>query len=257
VEVYLVKNFITNNKTKKAFVIIFWLLIWEIAAVLINQPLYLPSVSLTFSTFFIMIFQLYFWQSVLATFMRVLIGLTLSFIVGITLAVLSAKSNFISMLFSPFLSTMKAIPTMSIIILALVWLSTDLVPVFVCFILCFPIFYTNTLNGIKNIDIKLIELCTIYQISDKKKLIAFIIPSVKPYIMSALMICIGLAWKSVIAAEVLSAPKFSMGYKLYTTKMYLDIPELFAWTIAVVAFSMIIEKTLRLLFLKKGDSIAH
>jgi len=246
-----VKSFIISNNIKKIFIIIFWFCVWEIAAAIIAQPLYLPSAILTFKTLIDLILHTHFWQSVLATFLRVVIGLIISFIIGISLAVISSKCSFIRLLFSPFLSTMKAIPTMSIIIIALVWLSTNLVPVFVCFVLCFPIFYTNTLNGINNIDKNLIELCTIYKISSRKKLYELIIPSVKPYILSAIMICIGLAWKSIIAAEVLSAPKFSMGYKLYTTKMYLDIPELFAWTIAVVSFSIIIEKSIKHLFLEK------
>ncbi len=245
------KSFIISNNIKKIFIIIFWFCVWEIAAAIIAQPLYLPSAILTFKTLIDLILHTHFWQSVLATFLRVVIGLIISFIIGISLAVISSKCSFIRLLFSPFLSTMKAIPTMSIIIIALVWLSTNLVPVFVCFVLCFPIFYTNTLNGINNIDKNLIELCTIYKISSRKKLYELIIPSVKPYILSAIMICIGLAWKSIIAAEVLSAPKFSMGYKLYTTKMYLDIPELFAWTIAVVSFSIIIEKSIKHLFLEK------
>jgi len=246
-----VKSFITNKKINKLFVIIFWLLVWEVAAAVINQPLYLPSAFLTFKTLLDLIIHHLFWQSVLATFTRVIIGLFISFFIGIILAIISSRSDFIALLFSPFLSTMKAIPTMSIIIIALVWLSTDIVPIFVCFVLCFPIVYTNTLNGIIHIDKGLIELCDIYKISHKKRLFELIIPSVKPYILSAIMMCIGLSWKSIIAAEVLSAPTLSMGYKLYTTKMYLDIPELFAWTVAVVSFSIIIEKTVKHLFLEK------
>ena len=239
------KNFTLNNRLKKILIILFWLAIWEAAAMIINQPLYLPSLGETFSALYRIIFYMDFWVNVGATFLRVLVGLLISFVFGVLLGIISAKSHFIALLFSPFLSTMKAIPTMSIIILALVWLKTGFVPVFVCFILCFPIIYTNTLNGISSIDIKLIELCDIYKIKRKRRLTSVVIPSVKPHILSALMVCIGLSWKSTIAAEVLSAPLLSMGYQLYSTKIYLDIPELFAWTIVVVVFSMLIEKMIK------------
>jgi len=216
---------------------------------IIHQPLYLPSVEASLSALGRMIFLGPFWKHVGATFLRVLGGLVVSFVLGVSLGSLASKSKFIAMLFSPFLSTIKAIPTMSIIILALVWLKTGLVPVFVCIILCFPIFYTNILNGINSIDIKLIELCDVYHIKKKHRFFNIIIPSIKPYILSALMVCIGLSWKSTIAAEVLSAPAASMGYQLYTTKIYLDIPDLFAWTIVVVVFSMAIEHLLRRLIM--------
>lgn len=249
------KNFTLNDRFKKIFIILFWLAVWEAAAAIVNQPLYLPSLGETFTALYRIIFYIDFWINVGATFLRVLVGLTLSFVFGVLLGMISAKSNFIALLFSPFLSTMKAIPTMSIIILALVWLKTGFVPIFVCFILCFPIIYTNTLNGIKGIDIKLVELCDIYKIKRKRKITSVIIPSVRPHILSALMVCIGLSWKSTIAAEVLSAPKLSMGYQLYKTKIYLDIPELFAWTIVIVIFSMLIEKLIKSLVMKTPKTI--
>ncbi len=241
------KHSTISNKLKKLIIIVFWLAVWEAAAVIIDQPLYLPTVGESLAALYRLIFLTSFWLHVGATFLRVLAGLVISFVAGVGLGILSSRSGFIAMLFSPFLSTVKAIPTMSIIILALVWLKTGLVPVFVCVILCFPIIYTNTLNGIQNIDQKLIELCGIYHISKKRRFVEVIIPSIKPYILSALMVCVGLSWKSTIAAEVLSAPALSMGYQVYTTKIYLDIPELFAWTIAVVAFSMAIEHAVKVM----------
>ena len=55
----------------------------------------------------------------------------------------------------------------------------------------------------------------------------------------------GLAWKSGVAAEVLCLPEPSLGQCIYYTKYYLDIPELFAWTAATVALSMVLERLLR------------
>ena len=182
------KHSIISDKLKKLIIILFWLAVWETAAVIIDQPLYLPTVGESLTALGRLVFLSSFWLHVGATFLRVLGGLAISFIFGVGLGVLSSRSQFIAMLFSPFLSAVKAIPTMSIIILALVWLKTGLVPVFVCVILCFPIIYTNTLNGIQNIDLKLIELCHIYRISKKRQFSEVIIPSIKPYILSALMV---------------------------------------------------------------------
>ena len=40
-----------------------------------------------------------------------------------------------------------------------------------------------------------------------------------------------------MAAEVLCLPEPSLGQRIYYTKYYLDIPELFAWTAVTVALS--------------------
>lgn len=66
--------------------------------------------------------------------------------------------------------------------------------------------------------------------------------------LSTASTAIGLAWKSGVAAEVLSHPAFSMGKALYESKIYLETPDLFAWTLLVVVFSMLFEHCFRRLF---------
>lgn len=74
-----------------------------------------------------------------------------------------------------------------------------------------------------------------------------------PYFRSALLSGIGLGWKAGVAAEVLCLPRPGMGTEIYNSKLYLEIPDLFAWTVAVVALSLIMEWLLaRLLGGKEG-----
>ena len=71
-------------------------------------------------------------------------------------------------------------------------------------------------------------------------------------ILTALTTATGLAWKSGVAAEVLCLPEPSLGQRIYYTKYYLDIPELFAWTAVTVALSMVLERLLRACLTKWG-----
>ena len=54
----------------------------------------------------------------------------------------------------------------------------------------------------------------------------------------------GMAWKAGIAAEVLCTPRYSIGSALYSSKIYLDTPGLFAWTAAVILLSVLLEHLL-------------
>ena len=54
----------------------------------------------------------------------------------------------------------------------------------------------------------------------------------------------GFAWKSGIAAEILSLPKLAIGRQIHDAKIYVEIPELFAWTLVVILLSMLLEKLL-------------
>jgi NitT/TauT family transport system permease protein len=189
-----------------------------------------------------------FWFSIGFTFFRVITALFLSIILGIGLAYSASKSKIVFYIMSPFVSTMKSIPIISIIILALLWLGTGIVPVFICVLLCFPIVYTNVLEGINNVDYKLLEMAKIYDINRRSIFWNITFPSIKPYLFSAIMICVGLSWKSVVTAEVISAHHYSLGYNVYKTKLYLETSELFALTLVVIAFSLAIELVVKKCF---------
>ena len=237
----MLKSSITKNRYYKIFAILFWLAIWQLAAHLVDQPLYLPSPIASFQSLYGLVGQKDFWQSILMTMIRVLVGLGLSIILGLILAILSSVLPAFEGLLQPLMTTMKAIPVMSVIILALVWLKADNVPIFVCLLLCFPIIYTNVLEGAKNVDVNLKEMAKLYKVRRRRVFFGITIPSIKPYLFSSIMVCVGFSWKSVVTAEVLSSPHYSMGYNLYQTKLYLDTPQLFAWTIVIVCFSLLLE----------------
>ena len=62
----------------------------------------------------------------------------------------------------------------------------------------------------------------------------------------------GLSWKAGIAAEVICSPKNTIGAGISDAKVYLESPQLFAWTITVVVMSVILEKILGYILGKRG-----
>ncbi len=67
---------------------------------------------------------------------------------------------------------------MAIIILALIWLNNNKVPMFVGFIMVFPILYETVLNGILDIDYKIIDMAKLYKVSKTTLIKDIYIPSV-------------------------------------------------------------------------------
>ncbi|MBQ6948396.1 MAG: ATP-binding cassette domain-containing protein, partial [Firmicutes bacterium] len=128
-------------------------------------------------------------------------------------------------------------------------LPTDGVPVFVCFLMCYPVVYTNLLTGLDSVDVQLIEMCQVYKIEGKRRFQVLFWPSIRPYVKAALVLITGLSWKTVVASEVFAVPRHSMGYHLLSAKAVLAADELFAWTIAIVILSWLSET-----LVKKGLS---
>ena len=147
----------------------------------------------------------------------------------------------------PVMSVIKSTPVASFIILCLIAMSSKNLSVFISFLMVLPIVYTNVLQGLLATDRKLMEMAGVFKMSWFTQLLYIYLPQVKPYLISACSLSLGIAWKSGVAAEVIGIPDGSIGERLYQAKVYLNSPELFAWTVVVIAVSIAFEKIFMLL----------
>jgi NitT/TauT family transport system permease protein len=101
------------------------------------------------------------------------------------------------------------------------------------------------------VDKSLVEMARVMGMK-KGKVFRFItFPSIKPAYSAALVTGLGFAWKSGVAAEVISRTETSLGNLLWIGKNAIDYDEVFAVTAVIVVFSMIFEYLLKLT-LKSG-----
>lgn len=225
---------------------------WEIFSLIINQEIYLPS---PISTFYAIIDLLKSYDTYITIFYstyRTIVGFIISFVAGTILGYFCGINKFIYDLFNPLIGIIRTVPVMSIIIIAIMWFKDTNVPIFVAFLMCFPIIWTNTVSGIKSTDIKLLQMCKVYNINKLRIIKSVYFYSALPYIKAGMISALGIGWKVTSAAEVLSLPKYSIGRFLYDSKVYLEIPDLFAWTFIIILLSILFEKLLKILF-KRGQ----
>ncbi|AZV57591.1 ABC transporter permease subunit [Clostridium sp. AWRP] len=227
---------------KKLSILIFWMLIWELCSLFMNNSLLLPSPFEVLKTLIILMGKNYFWESVFNSILRVIIGILLSIAIGIITGVIAGMNKFIEELLEPLVVTVKSTPVISIIIIALVWFNSSNVVIFTAILICFPIIYTNVIEGIKSVDKYLIQMASVYNVKQKYVIKDIYLPSIKNYIISGIFMCLGIGWKVSVASEVLSTPNYSIGLNLLNAKTTLETSELFAWTIVIVILSFIFEK---------------
>ena len=234
------------NRVKKAAAvaisILFWLVIWQIAAMKINSKILLVSPIAVAGRLVKLVPTGEFWKSAAFSAGRILMGFALGMTAGCVLAWASGKLKVIRILFSPLISVMKSIPVASFTILALIWIGSKDLSVLVSFLICVPIVYANMLEGIDNLDPKLKEMSKVFNIPLRKRFTGVYLSQLLPYFRSAVRLAVGLCWKSGVAAEVIGIPSGSMGEKLFESKVYLETADLFAWTLAVILFSWLCEK---------------
>lgn len=235
---------------EKTCAVLFALLLWQAGAMVLQKEILLASPIATARQLLFLVTEPGFWGSVSFSFFRIVLGFFLSLLCGGVLAVLSSKSHLFEVMLWPFISVIKSTPVASFIILCLVWLSSANLSVFIAFLMVLPIVYANVLQGIKTTDRNLLDMAKVFRVSPVKKVLYIYLPHLKPYLLSACSVSLGLSWKAGIAAEVIGIPTGSIGEKLYQAKVYLSTPDLFAWTVVIIVISILFEKLFTLLLAK-------
>ena len=178
--------------------------------------------------------------------LRVLIAFILSFLFALILGILSGIFLSVKYILMPIINFIRTIPTIPLILVAVIWFDNNTVPIFVSMLVIFPIIYDAVSNGITNVDKKLIEMSLSYNVSLKTQIINLYIPYIKPYILTAVSQSMGITWKSILAAEILALPSLGIGSRLYESHLYLDSVSLFAYCLIAVIFNGIFEIIIRL-----------
>lgn len=226
-----------------------FMVIWEIVSRMIGNDLIFPGLLSIFKAFINIIKEKNFLFIVFHTLKRTGISIGISLILGILCSILSYKYKFFYILFFPFFSFLKSIPTIAVIILVLIWSNVEIVPVITGIMILLPLIYENILGGIDSIDRELLKMADIYKISKIDVFKGIYIPGVYYFSASGIPALIALTLKVVVAGEVLSQGSLSIGGEIFMGKIYLETSSIFAWVIIVILINFLLD-----IFLKKVNS---
>ena len=219
-----------------------WLAIWAAAAFAVGSELILPGPVSTVRALSGLVVTGQFWLDVIWTMLRVILGMAASIAAGFACAVPAAKNKAMRDFLRLPVSFFKSIPVMAIIIYVILIVKADWVAVIVCFFMCFPIAYTNMLNGLMNMSRQYDELGSMLGLTDKQKWSLISKPELQPQIRASVNLIAGMSWKVVVAAEVLALPEHSIGYQMLNSKYYLNTADLFAYILVLIVLSLAVEK---------------
>lgn len=226
----------------RPWAVLVWLLIWQLGAMAMDQQILLVSPIAVLIRLGTLAVEPSFWKAVGFSLLRITGGFFLGAAVGTVLAALSARLRRVEELLAPLLLAVKSIPVASFIILSLILFSSRNLSVLISFLMVLPVLYTGVLGGIRAMDKQMLEMAQVFQIPMPRRVRYVYLPQVLPYFRAACASALGLCWKSGIAAEVIGMPTGSIGERLQQAKIYLDTPDLFAWTLVIVLVSLAFER---------------
>lgn len=242
------KHCFTKNIKKKAAAVLFWLCLWQLAAILLHNALLFAGPAETAAALFKEAYKTAFWQTVGISLLRILAGFFAAFMLGCILGALSFKFSLFEEILSPFMLFCKAVPVASFAVMLLIWWGADRLSAAICFLVVLPAVYVNFLEGLHHADKKLLEMAAVFSMPAKNRLFYIYRPAFAPFMESCLKTSLGMGIKAGVAAEIIGIPKWSIGGELYLSKIYLDTAGVFAWTAVVIALSFFAEKAVLFLW---------
>lgn len=222
--------------------VLFWLALWHMASIAIDRQILLVSPLAVLASLFKQVITISFWSHICFTGVRIIIGFFLGVFLGVGFAIAGSRVRLIRTLLQPLQYIIKATPVASFIILVLIWFHAKNISIIISFLMIFPILYTNTLQGLDAIPRNTLEMAAVFRVPTLRKIRYLYIPYLMNYLIPAMSVATGLAWKSGVAAEVIGVPDGSIGDILYHAKLYFDTADLLAWTVVIILCSIGFEK---------------
>ena len=231
-----------RNRIIRVLAVAFWIAVWQGVSLAVGSEILVASPARTFGALLSLLREGAFYRAVLGSLMRICAGFALALALGIALGALSFVVGWVRALLHPVVSVVKATPVASFVILALIWISSKNLSIFISFLMVFPIMYENMLAGLESVDAKLLEMGQVFHLSRMARIRAIYLPAAYPFLLSAARLSLGMCWKSGIAAEVIGQPRQSIGAELNQAKLFFNTPDLFAWTVTIIVVSVAFER---------------
>ena len=186
-----------------------FLAIWEIVARLSLVPghFFFPPFSVVVQEFYYLTANGVLGENFLSSLVRVLFGFSAGSIAGIAVGIIMGWRDVINKALHPIISLLYPIPALGWLPLLMLWIGiNEMLPIAIIFICSFfPVLY-NTVTGIRNVDKNYIQVARTLGASDTKILVTVVLPLALPNIFTGLRLESGMAWRVIIAAEMVAIP---------------------------------------------------
>lgn len=232
-----------QNKKRILFILgfIFLLSAWSFLALIINNEMMLPSVRVTARRLVDIFATKESYFILFSTIIRLLISVGVSVVLGFLVFILVVWKKNVIYFLRPFLAITKTTPVAALIIILLIWFGAKYSPIIICIFVLFPLVVETLLLGLERIDTSYIEEMQLNGQHFVYSLTHVYVPFVMPYFYMTLLQCLGLGMKVMVTSELISQTTNSIGLQMYLSKVYLDVPGLFAWTIVLIALVIVFE----------------
>ena len=179
-----------------------------------------------------------YYDDLLASLQRILLGFGLAAVVGIALGVLVGRSEVARMTLRPFIELIRPIPAIALVPLTiLLFPSSEQGIVFITFFAAFFPVVVSTIHAMDSMPKVWEEAAQTMGAGRMSLLFHVILPGALPGIFAGLSVAMGVAWICVVSAEMISG-QFGIGYYTWQAYGLLDYPGVVVGMISIGALGL-------------------
>jgi len=234
--------------------------IWQLVAMLLRDPVFLPSVSQTVASFVHYFGRPYpaqgqpLWFDALTSLRRILIGFTAGTVIGVALGAAMTASRVARHLIDPVIEVLRPLPPLAFIPLFIIWLGIGELPKVVLIMIgVIPIMTVTTVASLDEVPDDLRLCARTLGASPCYTMLRVQIRAALPGILTGMRISMAGAWTSIVAAELIAATS-GLGYLIMQAGDYLNTALVFSGIIAIAILGLTLDACLRGLLLLADPS---
>ena len=185
-------------------------------------------------------------NNVLISLRRILVGFGAAAVLGMSLGLLIGRYRYVRALCFPALEALRPIPAIAWVpISVMLWPTNEVSIVFITFLGAFFPILLNTVEGVHAVDGVLIRAASALGASESAMFRYVVLPGALPHIFTGLALGMGVAWVSLIAAEMISG-QFGIGYATWEAYSLISYPEIVVGMVTIGLLGWICSGLIRL-----------
>ena len=174
------------------------------------------------------------WRHTLASLGRILVGFGGAVVVALLAGLASFLSRTARGVIHDFLSVLNSTSVFVWIVISIIWFGlSNWAPIFTTFMITLPVVASNLVEGVENVDRRLLEMGDVYRLSGRQKFTAIVVPSTLPYLVAGMKVGFGLALKVSVVAEIFGVTS-GIGYVMNYSREILATQMVFVWALVMV-----------------------
>ncbi len=209
--------------------------LYELFSRIVDKAIILPSCLEIMNEVIVIVSRADFGDIVFSTLSKTLTAFVSVLAISLVLGILAGYFKGLALFLFPMVTLLRTIPTVSIIIIILIWFGREVGPIFIVGLVVFPILYELISQSMNQVDADLRDVCYLFGGTPLEKFKALYYPQVLLSLYSGIQATLGLAFK------VMAQSRLGIGQALNYEKTYLNMAGVLAWSILLMMIVLVFD----------------